>query len=111
MTSACSAREFAADSHLLKFHCLQNKALRTIGNLPSRIPTRDLHMTFKIPYVYDFVTKLRRQQAEVIQNHENVNVRNTGQAELNTEKNKKAQTWWRSGIRLFKRLSYCYLLW
>jgi hypothetical protein len=28
-------------------------------------------MVFKIPYVYDFITKLCRQQAEVIQNHEN----------------------------------------
>jgi hypothetical protein len=27
-----------------------------------------------IPYLHDFVTKLCRQQATVIQNHENVNV-------------------------------------
>jgi hypothetical protein len=79
--------------------------------LSRRTSTRDLHVAFKIPYIYGFVTKLCRQQTEIIPNHENVNVRNTGQAELNTEKNKKAQTWWRSGIRLFKRLSYCYLLW
>jgi hypothetical protein len=29
--------------------------------------------------MYDYVTKLCRQQAEVIQNHENTNVRNIGQ--------------------------------
>jgi hypothetical protein len=28
-------------------------------------------MAFKLPYVYDYLTKLCRQQAEVIQNHEN----------------------------------------
>jgi hypothetical protein len=30
---------------------------------------------------YDYITKLCRQQAEVIQNHENANVRNIGQGE------------------------------
>jgi hypothetical protein len=29
----------------------------------------------KIPYVYDYITKSCRQQAEVVQNHENENVR------------------------------------
>jgi hypothetical protein len=28
-------------------------------------------MAFKLSYIYDYVTKLCRQQAEVIQNHEN----------------------------------------
>jgi len=28
-------------------------------------------VAYKIPYVYDFITKLCRQQADVIQNHEN----------------------------------------
>jgi hypothetical protein len=27
----------------------------------------DLHVAFKVPYVYDLITKLCRQQAEVIQ--------------------------------------------
>jgi hypothetical protein len=73
------AWEFAADNHLIKLQLLQSRVLRTIGNLPRRTPVRDLHMAFKIPYVYDFITKLYRQQAEVIQNHGNVNVRNIGQ--------------------------------
>jgi hypothetical protein len=48
---------------------------------PRRTPDRDLHMAFKILYVYDYITKLCRQQAEVIQNHDNQNVPNIGQGE------------------------------
>jgi hypothetical protein len=40
---------------------------------------RELHVAFKLPYVYDYITKLCMQQAEVIQNHENENVHNIGQ--------------------------------
>jgi len=58
---------------------LQNRVLHTIGNYPRRVPSRDMRMVFKIPYVYDFVTKLCRRQAEIIQNHDNENVRNIGQ--------------------------------
>jgi hypothetical protein len=39
---------FSADIHLMKLQRLQNKVLRTIGNLPRRTPVRDLHMAFKI---------------------------------------------------------------
>jgi hypothetical protein len=56
-------------------------ACRTNGNFPRRSPTRDLHVAFKILCIQDFVTKLSRQQEEIVQNHENVNVRNTGQSE------------------------------
>jgi hypothetical protein len=35
------------------------------------------------------MTKLSRQQAEVIQNHENANVRNTGQGEARHRKYKR----------------------
>jgi hypothetical protein len=38
-------------------------------------------MIFQIPNVYDYITKLCRQKAEVIQNHDNENVRNIGQGE------------------------------
>jgi hypothetical protein len=81
--------EFAADSHLVKLQRLQNKVLRTIGNLPRRIPVCDLHVAFKIPYVYDYITKLCRQQAEVIQNHDNENVCNIGQGEARHRKYKR----------------------
>jgi hypothetical protein len=40
-----------------------------------------LHKAFNIPYIYDYITKLCRQQAEIIQNHGNTNVRNIGQSE------------------------------
>jgi hypothetical protein len=53
---------------------LQNKVLRTIGNFPRRTPVRDMRVAFQIPYVYDYITKSCRQQAEVIQNQENENV-------------------------------------
>jgi hypothetical protein len=48
---------FAADTHLLKLQRLQNKVLRTIVNFPRRTLVRDLHVAFKIPYVYNFITK------------------------------------------------------
>jgi hypothetical protein len=83
------AWEFAAYSHLIKLQRLQNRVLRTIGNFPIRTPVRDLHMAIKITYVYDYITKLCRQQAEVVQNHNNENVLNIGQGEARHRKYKK----------------------
>jgi hypothetical protein len=71
---------------------LQIKVLRTIGNYPRRTPVRDLHVAFKLPYVYDvydYITKLCRQQAEVIQNRDNENVRNVWQGEARRRKYKR----------------------
>jgi hypothetical protein len=81
MTYACPVWMFAEDSHLLKLQRLQNEVLSTIGNFPKRRPVRELHMAFNLPYVYDYITKLYRHQAGVIQNHENANVSNIGQSE------------------------------
>jgi hypothetical protein len=82
MTYAFTSREFAADDYLLKLQRLKNKVLRTIVNFPRRAPDRDLHMAFKLIYIYIYyITKLYRQQAEIIQNHENANVRNIGKSE------------------------------
>jgi hypothetical protein len=39
-----------------------------------------LHKVFNTQYIYDYITELSRQQAEV-QNHENANVSNIGQGE------------------------------
>jgi hypothetical protein len=89
MTYACPAWEFAADTYLLKLQRLQNKVLRTIGHFPRRTPVHELHVAFKIPHVYDFITKLCRQQAEVIQNHVNPNIRNIGQGEAQHRKYKR----------------------
>jgi hypothetical protein len=89
LTYACPAWEFAADTHMLKLQRLQNRVLRTIGNFPWPTPVRELHKAFSIPYVYDYMTKLSRQQAEDIQNHENENVRNAGQGEARHRKYKR----------------------
>jgi hypothetical protein len=78
MTYASPAWEFAADTHLLKLQRLQNKVLRTNGNFPRGTSVRGLHKAFNIPYIYDYITKLCRQQAQVIQNHGNGNVCNIG---------------------------------
>jgi hypothetical protein len=72
ITSACPVWELAVNTYLLKFQRMQNKVLRTIGNFPRRTPFRDLHTAFNLPYVYDYITKLCRRQAEVIQNYENI---------------------------------------
>jgi hypothetical protein len=81
MTYACPAWEIAADALLLKLQRLQNKVLRNTGNFPRCTPVRDLHTAFNLPYVYEYITKLCRQQTEVIQNHENEHVRGIGQGE------------------------------
>jgi hypothetical protein len=74
-------RTWSDASHLPKLQHLQNKVLRTIGNFPRRTSVRDMHVAFQIPYVYGYITKSCRNQAEVIQNNENENVRNIGQGE------------------------------
>jgi hypothetical protein len=66
MTYAIPAWKFAADTHLMKSQCLQKKVPHAIGNYPRHTPVHDLHMAFKLPYVYDYITKLCKQQAEAI---------------------------------------------
>jgi hypothetical protein len=78
MTYACPAWEYVADTHLIKLQLLQNKVHRTIGNFPRRTPVREMHMAFRLPYVYDYMTQLCRQQSAVILNHNNENVRYIG---------------------------------
>jgi hypothetical protein len=89
MTYARPAWEFAANTHLMKLQRLQNNVIRTTGNYPSRTPVRDLHLAFQIPFVYDYLPKLYRQQAEVIQNYDNENVRTIGQGESRHRKCKR----------------------
>jgi hypothetical protein len=89
MTYTCPAWEFVAETYLLKLQHLQNKVLHTIGSFPRRTLVRDIHMAFQIPYVYDYITKSCRQQAQVIQNHENENVRYIGQGEARHRKYKR----------------------
>jgi hypothetical protein len=53
MTYACPVWEFAADGHLMKLLRLQNKVHRTIGKFSRNTWIRDMHISLKIPYVYD----------------------------------------------------------
>jgi hypothetical protein len=68
MTYVCPAWELAENAYHLKLQRLQKKVLRTIGYFPKCTHVRDLYTAFNLPYVYDYIIKLRRQQAEVIQN-------------------------------------------
>jgi hypothetical protein len=65
---ACPVWEFAAETHLAT-------------NAKQGHLIRDMHVAFQVPYAYDYVTKLYRRQAEIIQNHENENVIIIGQGE------------------------------
>jgi hypothetical protein len=88
MTYFWLAWEFAADTLILKLQSLQNKVLRTIGKFPKHTPVREAHMAFQVPYIYVYVRKLCRQQADVIQNHENGNIRDIGKGEARHRKYK-----------------------
>jgi hypothetical protein len=89
MTYARPAWELVADTYLLKLQRLQNKVLRTIGNFPRRTPVHHLNSAFQVPYICDYIVELYRQQAEVIQNHENENIRNIGGVEARHRKYKR----------------------
>jgi hypothetical protein len=102
MSYACPTWDFAAGTHLMKLQHLQNRVLCTIGNFLRRTPARVLHKAFSIPYIYDYITKLSRQQAEVIQNHENANVRNIGEGEARHRKHKRLKL---GGGQAYNRLS------
>jgi hypothetical protein len=81
MTYACSAWELVADIYLFKLQHMVNKVVHTTGKFPRWTPVCDLHPTFNLPYVHNFITKLCRLEAEVTQNHENEHVRSIGQGE------------------------------
>jgi hypothetical protein len=94
MTYACPAWKLVADTDFLKLQRLQNKIIRTIGNLSRYTPVRDLHTVFSLPYIYDYITKLCRQQAEVTQNHENGHVHSAYDKAKPDVKNVRGLTWW-----------------
>jgi hypothetical protein len=71
MTYACPAWQLEVDTNLLKFLHLKNKVFRTTVNFPRCTPVRNLHTSFNLPYAYDYISKLCRQQGEVTQNYEN----------------------------------------
>jgi hypothetical protein len=81
VTYACPIWGHAADAHLLKLQRLQNRVLRAVGSLYRCTPVRNLHVAFKIPDMYDYVTKLCKTKEEVILSHVNSNVVGFGQGE------------------------------
>jgi hypothetical protein len=46
-------------------------------------------MAFQVLYIYDYTIKLCRQQAEVIQNHENANAYDNGKGKAQHRKCKR----------------------
>jgi hypothetical protein len=84
---------------------LQNRVLHVTGNLDRHISVRDLHLAVKIPYVYDYITKLCGRQAEVILNPEIPNVRAIGGEEARHRKRKRLKLGGDQSIRPFKCLT------
>jgi hypothetical protein len=89
MNYATPAWEFAAYTHVIKLQGLENKVPLTIGNYQTPTLVRDFHTVFHYPYVYDYITNLRRQQAEIILKDDNEIFRNTGQGEARHRKYKR----------------------
>jgi hypothetical protein len=77
------------DAHLLKLQHLQNRVLCAMGSINRCTPVHRLHVVFKIPYMYDYITKVCRTQAEVALNHLNLNVHGIGQGEARHRKYKR----------------------
>jgi hypothetical protein len=100
MTYACSAWELAAVTYGLKLQRLQINILRIIRSFPKCTPVRDLHTVFNLPHVYNYTTKLCRQQAEVIQNRENKHIQDIRKGEAR-QKILEAETWLWSSLRPF----------
>jgi hypothetical protein len=78
-----------ADTDLLKHQHPQNRVPHAIGNLDKCTHVYKLQVAFKIPYVYDYICKLCRTQAEVILNNVYPNVHSTGQGEAMHRKYKR----------------------
>jgi hypothetical protein len=87
MTYACPTWNYAVDAHLLKLQYLQNSS-------PHNWKTWQTHnctwnVTFKIPYVYNYITRLCRTEAEVILSHRKQTVHGIGEGEAMHQKYKR----------------------
>jgi hypothetical protein len=97
LTYACPIWEHVADAHLFKLQKLQNRVLRSIGNLDKGTQSKQGMWISKSIYVYGHITRLCRTQAEVIL----PNIHSIGQGESMQRKSKRsklggAQTYGRS---------------
>jgi hypothetical protein len=79
------------DTYVLKWQRRQNDVLRITGNFARCVSAHDLHMAIVLPHIYDYITKLCRQQAEVIRNHDNEHVCTIGQSEARHRKYKRLE--------------------
>jgi hypothetical protein len=91
MTYACPTCESAADAQFWKLQRLKNRLLRAVGNLDKSTSVCELHVASKILHVCDYITKLYREQGEVIQNHLNTNEPSTGQREAMHRKDNRLE--------------------
>jgi hypothetical protein len=89
MTSASSTWESAAITHLSKLQRLQNNSLRATGKFKNCAQVREWHVAFQVPFIYDYINKLCRQQAEDLQSHKNANICDIGKGETQHRKYKK----------------------
>jgi hypothetical protein len=81
MNYASPAWKFAADIYPLKLQYLQNNSPRRWQMSKALIDSRFACGFQNSVRVYDFIRKLCRQEAEIIQNHENANFRITVEGE------------------------------
>jgi hypothetical protein len=81
MTYVCPTWDFSGVTFLMNLQRLQNRVFRAIGKLNRPTPVRDLYLASKITYMYDYITKLCRRQAEVILNKKNSNIYTIAQGE------------------------------
>jgi hypothetical protein len=79
MVYACPTWEYAADARLFELQRLQIRVFCAIDNFDRHTSVREMKTAVKVPYMYDYKTKLCSQQTEVIQNRLNQNVRASGQ--------------------------------
>jgi hypothetical protein len=86
MYDAFSVWEFVADTYLLKLQRLQNRILHPVVIHHRGTPVRGLNLTHLRVRLNGYITQ---ETAEVIQNHQNSNVHETGQEESMHRKNKK----------------------
>jgi hypothetical protein len=105
MIYSCPAWELAAYTHLLKLQRMQNNVLSSTANFSKTHTSPRFAHGLHLLHVYDYITKLCRRQAEVIQNHEHEYVRGIGQGEAIH----KIYNWLKlavlSSVRPFKSLS------
>jgi hypothetical protein len=81
-----------SDRHVpLKIAVPAKKVFHVFGYFARCISVHDFHMALNIPHVYNYITKLCRQQAEVIQNHDNEHICTIGQGKARHRKYKRLE--------------------